>query len=245
MALIERNFRKFLRKENQLGKNSERGKSFDRGQAGECFKCEKTDHMIKDCPLWEIEWKKRREEKEKEEVGKNKETTKAMVVAWGSDDDSEDEADQTALMADIHSDSDMEEDIEMRTRRDETLSEPKSVEDQLLKGEKSRVKTEKENQLLKKQVAQLGSSILRLQYEVLKLTLEAGKRVANNKHLKVESKLKRVRRELQLEKEKSKDLSSRLLQTEHDLEKENRSTQASTTVESHKPNIQHYYRIGI
>ncbi|XP_060202092.1 uncharacterized protein LOC132630536 [Lycium barbarum] len=169
MALFIRNFRKFLRRENQKVKNSERGRSTDRRQASRCFKSDKTDHVIKDCPQWEIKWKNRRVEKEKEEASKNKETIKAM-------------------------------------------------------SEESRVKTEKENQLLKEQVAQLGSSNLGLQSEVLKLTLRSGMHDTNNDQLEAESGLKSVRRKLQLERDKSKDISSKLLKTENKLKRENRWT---------------------
>ncbi|XP_059315796.1 uncharacterized protein LOC132066510 [Lycium ferocissimum] len=110
--------------------------------------------------------------KEKEEASKSKESTKAMVAAWGSDNDSEDDIDYIALMVDDLPESYMEEDIK-------------------------------------------------------RLTLRLGKRELNEEQPGVESELKRVKRKLALEQEKTKDIRSRLLQKEHDLERSNRWTQSS------------------
>ncbi|XP_070041375.1 uncharacterized protein [Nicotiana tomentosiformis] len=49
-------------------KGSSRSGNYNKARASEkktnagCYKCGKTDHMIKNCPLWEIEWKKERAE---------------------------------------------------------------------------------------------------------------------------------------------------------------------------------------
>ncbi|XP_070010348.1 uncharacterized protein [Nicotiana sylvestris] len=104
-----KDFKKYLMR----GKGSSRGATFNKPRALErqtnedCYKCGKTDHMIKNCPQWEIEWKKERVErrngkKEQVQPKRNKGSTKAMVAAWGetSDEDSEDEAgDEQPLMA--------------------------------------------------------------------------------------------------------------------------------------------------
>ncbi|XP_070017059.1 uncharacterized protein [Nicotiana sylvestris] len=118
MAMITRDFKKYLMR----GKGSSRGATYNKprvpkNQTNEgCYKCGKTDHMIKNCPQWEIEWKKERAERtnrKKEHVHpkKNKGSTKGMVVAWGesSDEDSEDEdGDEQALMAIGESDNEPE-----------------------------------------------------------------------------------------------------------------------------------------
>ncbi|XP_070035725.1 intracellular protein transport protein USO1-like [Nicotiana tomentosiformis] len=104
MAMITKDFKKYLMR----GKSSSRGGNYN--------KCGKNDHHIKNCPQWEIEWKKERSErrnKKKEQVHpkKNKGSTKAMVAAWGesSDEDSDDEdEDEQALMAIGESDEESE-----------------------------------------------------------------------------------------------------------------------------------------
>ncbi|XP_070013612.1 uncharacterized protein [Nicotiana sylvestris] len=62
MAMITKDFKKYLIR----GKGSSRGATFNKQRASEkqtnrgCYKYGKTDHMIKNCPQWEIEWKKER-----------------------------------------------------------------------------------------------------------------------------------------------------------------------------------------
>ncbi|XP_070007988.1 uncharacterized protein [Nicotiana sylvestris] len=118
MAMIIRDFKKYLMK----GKGSSRGTTFDKPKVPEkqtnegCYKCGKTDHMIKNFPQWEIEWKKERAErrnrkKEQVQPKRNKGSTKAIVATWGetSDEDSEDEAgDEQALMTIKESDDEQE-----------------------------------------------------------------------------------------------------------------------------------------
>ncbi|XP_070013538.1 uncharacterized protein [Nicotiana sylvestris] len=118
MAMITREFEKYLMR----GKGSSRGTTFNKSRAPKkqtnegYYKCGKTDHMIKNCPQWEIEWKKERAErrnrkKEQVQPKRNKVSTKAMVAAWGetSDEDSEDEAEEEqALMAIGESDDEQE-----------------------------------------------------------------------------------------------------------------------------------------
>ncbi|XP_070029514.1 uncharacterized protein [Nicotiana sylvestris] len=118
MAMITRDFKKHLMR----GKSSSRGVTYNKPRVPEkqtnegCYKCGKTDQMIKNCLQWEIEWNKERAErrnKKKEQVHpkKNKGSTKAMVDAWGesSDEDSEDEDGyEQALMAIGESDEESE-----------------------------------------------------------------------------------------------------------------------------------------
>ncbi|XP_070012912.1 uncharacterized protein [Nicotiana sylvestris] len=118
MTIITRDFKKYLIR----GKGSSRGATFNKPRPPEkqtsegCHKCSKTIHMIKNCPQWEIEWKKERAErrnrkKEQVQPKKNKGSTKAMVAAWGesSNEDSEDEAgDEQTLMAIGESDDEQE-----------------------------------------------------------------------------------------------------------------------------------------
>ncbi|XP_070037195.1 uncharacterized protein [Nicotiana tomentosiformis] len=60
MAMITKDFKKYLMR----GKGSSRGGNYNKARVPEkttnegCYKCGKTDHHIKNCPQWEIEWKK-------------------------------------------------------------------------------------------------------------------------------------------------------------------------------------------
>ncbi|XP_070007900.1 uncharacterized protein [Nicotiana sylvestris] len=60
MIMITRDFKKYLMR----GKGSSRGTTFNKSRAPKkytnegCYKCGKTNHMIKNCPQYEIEWKK-------------------------------------------------------------------------------------------------------------------------------------------------------------------------------------------
>ncbi|XP_070003337.1 uncharacterized protein [Nicotiana sylvestris] len=64
MVMITRDFKKYL----MIGKGSSRG-AYNKPRVPEkqtnkgCYKCGKTDHMIKNCSQWEIEWKKKRAER--------------------------------------------------------------------------------------------------------------------------------------------------------------------------------------
>ncbi|XP_070039920.1 uncharacterized protein [Nicotiana tomentosiformis] len=57
MAVITKDFKKYLRRE----KGSSRSRSYNKATALEkqvtdgCYKCGKSDHIIKNCPMWEIE----------------------------------------------------------------------------------------------------------------------------------------------------------------------------------------------
>ncbi|XP_070031941.1 uncharacterized protein [Nicotiana tomentosiformis] len=65
MAMITKDFKKYLRR----GKGSSRSRSYSKSKAPEkqtnngCYKCGKTYHHIKNCHLWEIEWKKKKAER--------------------------------------------------------------------------------------------------------------------------------------------------------------------------------------
>ncbi|XP_070050922.1 uncharacterized protein [Nicotiana tomentosiformis] len=109
------------------GKGSSRGGNYNKARVPEkttnegCYKCGKTDHHIKNCPQWKIEWKKeiserRNMKKEWVHPKKNKGSTKAMVAAWGesSDEESDDEdGDEQALMAIGESDGESHEQSEI------------------------------------------------------------------------------------------------------------------------------------
>ncbi|XP_070020196.1 uncharacterized protein [Nicotiana sylvestris] len=117
-AMITRDFKKYLMRE----KCSSRGATYNKprvpkNQTNEgYYKCGKTDHIIKNYPQWEIEWKKeraKRKNKKKEQVHpkKNKGSTKAMVASWGesSNEDSEDKyGDEQALLVIGESDDEQE-----------------------------------------------------------------------------------------------------------------------------------------
>ncbi|XP_070047449.1 uncharacterized protein [Nicotiana tomentosiformis] len=117
MTMITKDFKKYLRR----GKGSSRSGSYSKSRALEkqtndsCYKCGKTDHMIKNWPLWDIEWKKERVERrnrKKEQVQpkkrNNKVSTKAMVAAWGESSDDDDDDGEQALMSIGESDKETE-----------------------------------------------------------------------------------------------------------------------------------------
>ncbi|XP_070009529.1 uncharacterized protein [Nicotiana sylvestris] len=92
MSMITRDFKKYLMR----GKGSSRGKTFNKPRAPEkqtnegCYKCGKTDHIIKNCPQWEIEWKKERAEgrnKKKELDSEDKAGDEQALMAIGESDD--------------------------------------------------------------------------------------------------------------------------------------------------------------
>lgn len=116
--MITKDFKKYLMRGNGSSRSGVYNKPrIPEKQTNEgCYKCGKTDHHIKNCLQWEIEWKKERAEqrnRKKEQVHpkKNKGSTKAMVAAWGesSDEDSDDEdEDEQALMENGESDEESE-----------------------------------------------------------------------------------------------------------------------------------------
>ncbi|XP_070035292.1 uncharacterized protein [Nicotiana tomentosiformis] len=90
IAMITKDFKKYLRR----GQGSSRSGSYSKAKVPEkqtndgCYKCGKSDHHIKNCPLWEIEWKKERAERrsrKKEHVqpkkSNNKGSTETIVAS--------------------------------------------------------------------------------------------------------------------------------------------------------------------
>ncbi|XP_070015000.1 uncharacterized protein [Nicotiana sylvestris] len=122
MSMITKDFKKCLMR----GKGPSRSGNYSKPRVPEkqtnegCYKCGNTDHHIRNCPQWEIEWKKERAERrnrKKEQVHPNKDKglTKAMVATWGesSDKDSEDEdGDEQVLMC--IGESDEESDVQVK-----------------------------------------------------------------------------------------------------------------------------------
>ncbi|XP_070015801.1 uncharacterized protein [Nicotiana sylvestris] len=148
ITMITKKFKKYL----MIGKGPSRSGSYNKQRVPEkqtnegCYKCGKTDHHIKNCPQWEIEWKKERSERRSRKKGHvqpkgNKGSTKAMVATWGdtSDEESEDEVgDEQALMAIGESDDEQEEgtskeiDTPIVTSTKLDIDEPRSSVDQKL-----------------------------------------------------------------------------------------------------------------
>ncbi|XP_070040980.1 uncharacterized protein [Nicotiana tomentosiformis] len=60
MAMITKDFKKYMRsgKGSSISRNYSKSKALEKQTNYGCYKCGKTDHYIKNCPLWEIEWKK-------------------------------------------------------------------------------------------------------------------------------------------------------------------------------------------
>ena len=89
MAMMTQKFKKFFKKvkENNKRNDFSKGRNTPREQFSGCFKCGKSDHIVKNCPLL-------REEQEHEHSRKQgvnssgKRFSKAMLAAWG--DSSED-----------------------------------------------------------------------------------------------------------------------------------------------------------
>ncbi|KAH0687960.1 hypothetical protein KY284_018513 [Solanum tuberosum] len=93
LALISRNFKKLFKKGHEFWQN---GITHQREDYRETTKW-------RDCPMWEVEWRKERAKKEKRELSskrKNKEKEQAMYAAWGIGSDMyKEDADVIALMA--------------------------------------------------------------------------------------------------------------------------------------------------
>lgn len=92
VAFITKNFSKLFKKKKGIS-----SKKHSNNHPNGCYKCGKTAYQIRDCPVWEIKWKKERAEKELKEKEKRKEEY-AMIVARGSNSDG-DKDDETAFMA--------------------------------------------------------------------------------------------------------------------------------------------------
>ncbi|KAF3625716.1 Ribosomal protein S8 family protein [Capsicum annuum] len=79
IAFITKNLSKFFKKKKGTG-SKKRSNNNPNGY----YKCGMTDHQIRECPLWEIEWRKERVENEQKARRKEKEEH-SMIDAWGSD----------------------------------------------------------------------------------------------------------------------------------------------------------------
>jgi len=117
MAMITRKFRKFFKKtkENTKKKNFSKPRNNDRGQFSGCFKCDKHDHIVKNCPLLKEEQEQEQFRKQdRKQFGNSsaRRFSKVMLAACGDtteDDEASEEAeDVVALMARSESDSDDE-----------------------------------------------------------------------------------------------------------------------------------------
>ena len=116
MAMMTRKFKKFFKKvkENNKRKDFSKGRNTPGEQFSGCFKCGKSDHIVKNCPLLREEQEHEHPRKQGRKQGVNssgKRFSKAMLAAWG--DSSEDEETETeegavALMAQSDTDSDDE-----------------------------------------------------------------------------------------------------------------------------------------
>ena len=99
VALLTRNFKKFIMKTRGAGMSTR-----SNNKVGACYKCDQTDHLIKDCPLWEAEWKKEQIEREikRKRLGSDKKKDAvAMYAGWAPELEDSDEEEQAniALMA--------------------------------------------------------------------------------------------------------------------------------------------------
>ncbi|XP_070026701.1 intracellular protein transport protein USO1-like [Nicotiana sylvestris] len=239
IAMITRDFKKYLMR----GKGSSRGTTFNKPRAPEkqtnegCFKCGKTDHMIKNCPQWEIEWKKERAERRnrKKEQGEN------------SDEDSENEAeDEQALMAIGESNDEQEVSIlhlkdkikflskerlaelllefidesEIVNNEKEVLSRECVILKAKCKSLESRAdESDNKNAELKNQVLELDNSILEHRSENLKLKLGTGKKKADHSYLTLEENLGKMKDELYKKDELIKVLKEDLGKVKHELDR--------------------------
>ncbi|MCE0480722.1 hypothetical protein HAX54_037814 [Datura stramonium] len=109
--MLVRKFRKFFRKANLKKKESHnKGKSYEKVQFQGCFKCGKIDHLIKDCPLFKEEQRKK---SKKQQQLVSKAFKKAIKATWGETSNEESEGENIenenlVLMA--RSDSDLDSD---------------------------------------------------------------------------------------------------------------------------------------
>ncbi|XP_021759476.1 uncharacterized protein LOC110724344 [Chenopodium quinoa] len=97
VSMMVRKFRRFyknLKTGNQKDKNPSKRISNSKPDSG-CFKCGSSEHLIRECPLWETDQgkakgKEQTTERYKPTFGKPN-YRKAMISAWGSDSESEDD----------------------------------------------------------------------------------------------------------------------------------------------------------
>ncbi|XP_070018048.1 uncharacterized protein [Nicotiana sylvestris] len=213
-----------------------------------------TDHIIKNCPQWEIKWKKERAErrnrkKERVHPKKNKESTKAMVAAWGesSNEDSKDEdGDEQALMDIGESDEESKVSVihfkeKIKFLSKESLSElllDFIDESEVINNEKEQLSKECvilkancknlelrasesdiKNIELKNQVLELDTTVLELRPETLKLRLGIGKKKADHTYLTLEENLGKMKDELYKRDEHIRVLKEYISKVKHELDR--------------------------
>ncbi|XP_049362935.1 uncharacterized protein LOC125827660 [Solanum verrucosum] len=180
MAFLEKNFKKFLRKGkgNERKETSTKKWSNEKSQFG-CYKCGKIDHHIKDCPQWEIKWRKERAEKER--TAKQKEEC-AMIAAWGSGteesnsdleevENSEEECAEEAAWGSETEESETNE-TSLMAAGDSNLEEEENYEKfECMELKSCKTITDEQNSCLKKQVEKLEYFNLDLKSEVLKMSI--------------------------------------------------------------------------
>ncbi|XP_075101777.1 uncharacterized protein LOC142177210 [Nicotiana tabacum] len=78
-------FKRFMKNSKNTSKRETNGKPkpIEKANYDGCYKCSKLDHMVKDCPMWEIEWRKERAEKEKWEKMREKGSNKRKILGKG------------------------------------------------------------------------------------------------------------------------------------------------------------------
>ncbi|XP_070039292.1 uncharacterized protein [Nicotiana tomentosiformis] len=197
-----------------------------------CFKCDKKNHMFKNCPIWEVEWKKessKRRNRKKEQVHDkkkyNKGPSKAMVDAWEdiSDKDIDDDDAERALIAIQESEDEPEEESEISFLglKDKIKFLFKDRLSELLLtliDESKNISSEKE-QLSKECVHALDTSVLELRSRNLKLKLGAGKEIASGTQLSLEEDLGKVKDELYKRDELVRTLKEDLNKFKHELDR--------------------------
>ncbi|XP_070045634.1 uncharacterized protein [Nicotiana tomentosiformis] len=149
MALLTPRFQRAIRKGSFLKKGSSSKsklveKTNNNNNVDGYYKCGKKDHFIKDCPLWELEWKKKNYDKGKQQnkdrVPGRRMTNKAMdkimkkAMAYiqssstdESDDDDESEDEDQSLMA-KQNDSESEDLLALMENSDSDADEEKKPE---------------------------------------------------------------------------------------------------------------------
>ena len=58
--MISKNFRKLFKKDKNYGKKPSPTKENSSKKVPNegCYKCGETDHEVKNCPMWKVEWRK-------------------------------------------------------------------------------------------------------------------------------------------------------------------------------------------
>ncbi|XP_070042496.1 uncharacterized protein [Nicotiana tomentosiformis] len=220
MAMITKDFKKYLRR----GKGPSRSKRYSKSKVHEkqtndgCYKCGKIDHHIKNCPQWEIEWKKERAERRNRK----------------KDSSDDDDGDEQALMAIEEFDEETEVSVihlkdKIKLMSKERLSElllelideskDVNIEKEQLSKEcvilKAKCKnlqlrvseTVSENTVLKNKIHALDSTVLELRSENLKLKLGTGKKTADHTQLTLEENIGKMKDELYDEQVQVKESS--------------------------------------